>query len=147
MLRRQAYRRFCAPMFGIAAATFGVLMAGSAMAQQKIHIRSPWGDVTATLSNNLAAQNLYRMLPLTLETTDHLRQEKVGTLPEELPETPRVLPFNAGTLGIWGSNRFVIYYIKGQVPPPGIMIVGEVAGDISFLDRPGPVTVRVERAE
>jgi hypothetical protein len=39
----------------------------------------------------------------------------------------------------------VIYYRTGRVPLPGIVILGEVKGDVSIFDRPGPVTVALER--
>ena len=85
------------------------------------------------------------MLPLTIEMRDHLRQEKTGNLPAPLPVIERQLDFSAGTLGLWSSNHFVIYYRNGCVPEPGIIILGQVIGDVSIFDRPGPVTVRLER--
>jgi hypothetical protein len=85
------------------------------------------------------------MLPLSIEMRDHLRQEKTGNLPSPLPAVERQVDFSTGTLGLWSSNHFVIYYRDGRVPQPGIIILGRVAGDVSILDRPGSVTVRVER--
>ena len=85
------------------------------------------------------------MLPLTIEMRDHLRQEKTGNLPAPLPAIERQLDFSAGTLGLWSSSHFVIYYRNGRVPEPGIIILGQVTGDVSIFDRPGPVTVRLER--
>jgi len=38
----------------------------------------------------------------------------------------------------------VIYYGKGRVPQPGIAILGNLTGNVSVFDRPGPITVRVE---
>ena len=61
------------------------------------------------------------MLPLTIEMRDHLRQEKTGNLPSPLPAVERQLDFSAGTLGLWSSNHFVIYYRDGRVPQPGII--------------------------
>ena len=49
-----------------------------------------------------------------------------------------------GTLGLWGPDHFVIYYRKGRVPQPGIVILGNVTGDVSIFDRPGSITVRVD---
>jgi hypothetical protein len=72
---------------------------------------------------------------------DHLRQEKTGNLPSPLPEIAQQTPFSKGTLGLWSSNHFVIYYRDGEVPQPGIIILGKVTGDVSIFDRPGPVTV------
>src|SRR5688572_25883703 len=120
---------------------------GPAMAQERILISSDWGKVTAELVDNNATRALVRMLPLTIEMRDHLRQEKTGNLPSPLPAIQRQLDFSTGTLGLWSSNHFVIYYRNGRVPQPGIIMLGRVTGDVSIFDRPGPVTVRVERTK
>ena len=118
---------------------------GPAMAQERIMISSDWGKVTAELVDNNATRSLLQMLPLTIEMRDHLRQEKTGNLPSPLPAVDRQLDFSTGTLGLWSSNHFVIYYRDGSVPQPGIILLGRVTDDVSIFDRPGPVTVRVER--
>jgi hypothetical protein len=123
--------------------TLGLI--GPVMAQERILISSDWGKVTAELVDNNATRSLVRMLPVMIETRDHLRQEKTGNLPSPLPAVERQLAFSAGTLGLWSSNHFVIYYRDGRVPQPGIILLGQVAGDVSIFDRPGPVTIRVER--
>jgi hypothetical protein len=116
-----------------------------AMAQERILITSDWGKVTAELVDNNATRSLVQMLPLTIEMRDHLRQEKTGNLPSPLPAVERQLDFAPGTLGLWSSNHFVIYYRDGRVPQPGIILLGRVTDDVSIFDRSGPVTVRVER--
>jgi hypothetical protein len=120
---------------------------GTAMAQERILISSDWGKVTAELVDNNAARSLVKMLPLTIDMRDHLRQEKTGDLPSPLPTVERQVDFSVGTLGLWNSNHFVIYYRDGRVPQPGIILLGRVLGDVSIFDRPGPVTVRVERVK
>jgi hypothetical protein len=115
------------------------------MAQERILISSDWGKVTAKLVDNNATRSLVQMLPLTLEMRDHLRQEKTGNLPSPLPAVERQLDFSTGTLGLWSSNHFVIYYRDGHVPQPGIILLGRVVDDVSIFDRPGSVTVSVER--
>jgi hypothetical protein len=117
------------------------------MAQERIVISSDWGNVTAELVDNEATRALVRMLPVIITMRDHLRQEKTGDLPSPLPEVPRVTPFRKGTLGLWSADHFVIYYREGRVPQPGIVILGQATGDVSIFDKPGPVTVRVERAK
>jgi hypothetical protein len=119
-------------------------MIGPAMAQERIMISSDWGSVTAELVDNDATRRLVRMLPVTIDMRDHLRQEKTGNLPSSLPGVERQLDFSTGTLGLWSSNHFVIYYRSGSVPQPGIIVLGQATGDVSIFDRPGPVTVRVE---
>lgn len=120
-------------------------MMGAATAQEvRVRISSDWGEVTAHLVENEATNALVRMLPLVIEMQDHLRQEKTGRLPEALPALERQRDFSAGTLGLWGSRDFVIYYRSGRVPAPGIVVLGQVDGDVAIFDRPGPVTVVIE---
>jgi hypothetical protein len=130
--------------FQIAVAVLAFLSMNPAMAQERIQISSNWGNVMAELADNPATRSLIQMLPITIDMRDHLRQEKTGNLPSPLPEVPRQLDFAVGTLGLWGPDHFVIYYRKGRVPQPGIVILGNVTGDISIFNRPGPITVRVE---
>jgi hypothetical protein len=125
--------------------TLGLI--GPAMAQERVVISSNWGKVTADLVENNATRALVRMLPLTIKMRDHLRQEKTGNLPSPLPAVERQLDFSTGTLGLWSSDHFVIYYRDGRVPQPGIIILGRVTDDVSIFDRPGPITVRIERVE
>ena len=115
------------------------------MAHERLLISSDWGNVTAELIDNNATRALLEMLPLIIEMRDHLRQEKTGNLPSPLPTVDRQLDFSTGTLGLWNSNHFVIYYRYGRVPQPGIILLGRVTDGASIFDRPGPVTVRVER--
>jgi hypothetical protein len=123
--------------------TLGLI--GSAMAQERVLISSDWGKVTAELVDNAATRSLVQMLPLTIEMRDHLRQEKTGNLPSPLPPVQRQLDFSIGTLGLWSADHFVIYYRDGRVPQPGIILLGRVTDNVAIFDRPGPVTVRVER--
>ncbi len=123
--------------------TLGLI--GPAMAQERVLISWDWCKVTAELVDNNATRSLVQMLPLTIEMRDHLRQEKTGNLPSPLPAVERQLEFSIGTLGLWSSNHFVIYYRNGRVPQPGIILLGRVTDDVSIFDRPGPVTVRAER--
>lgn len=115
------------------------------MAQDRISISSDWGNVTAELAENAAARALAGMLPLTITMNDHLRQEKTGDLPSSLPAAPRQREFSVGTLGLWSSGDFVIYYRNGEVPPPGIVILGDIKGDVSIFDRAGKVTVKLDK--
>src|SRR3954447_25166325 len=106
-------------LYQLAAAALAFVPVNLAMAQERIRISSDWGTITAELADNTAARSLVRMLPVTIEMRDHLRQEKTGNLPSPLPAVERQLDFFAGTLGLWSSNHFVIYYRDGRVPQPG----------------------------
>lgn len=122
-------------------------LSSTAEAAERIRIVSSFGSVTATLADNAAAKALAAMLPLTIEMRDHLRQEKTGYLPQPLPEAARQQDFSPGMLGLWGDGEFVIYYRGGRVPAPGIVALGSVAGDVSLFDRPGGMTVIVEKTD
>ena len=135
------------PVTILAAIVFILGLTGTLMAQERILISSEWGEVTAELADNDAARSLLRMLPVTIQMRDHLRQEKTGNLPSPLKEVARQTHFSKGTLGLWTSDHFVIYYRDGQVPQPGIIILGQAVGNASIFDRPGPITVRIERAQ
>jgi hypothetical protein len=125
----------------------GILGQGeNAMAGTRIVIASAWGSVAAELEDNAAARGLVAQLPLTIDMSDHLRQEKTGMLPGHLPKTPRQRAFSKGLLGLWSAWDFVIYYRDGTVPSPGIVPLGRVTGDVSIFDRPGPVTVTITQA-
>ena len=125
------------------AAGLALLSTGQATAQDHIEITSEWGTVTATLADNAAARAFAAQLPLTIEMSDHLRQEKTGNLPAPLPHAARQLDFAAGTLGLWGPDHFVIYYRSGRLPQPGIVVLGKVTGAVSIFNRPGAVSVQV----
>ena len=129
------------------AAGLTTLLAGQGHGTRTCPISSEWGNLTAELVDNAATRALVDMLPITIDMRDHLRQEKTGNLQSPLPEVARQRGYSTGTLGLWGSDDFVIYYRSGQVPEPGIIILGNVTDDVSAFDRPGPVTIRVERAE
>jgi hypothetical protein len=64
-----------------------------------------------------------------------------------VPAFERQLDFSAGTLGLWSSNHFVIYYRDGPRPSARDHLLGRVTDDVAIFDRPGPGTVRVERLE
>jgi hypothetical protein len=83
---------------------------GAVMAGERIRIASAWGEVTAEVADTDVGAALMEMLPLTIELRDHLRQEKTGYLPSELPPGARQQAFRTGTLGLWSRNHFVIYY-------------------------------------
>jgi hypothetical protein len=137
--------RMLESLLSTAVITLGLIR--PAMAQERILISSNWGEVMADLVANDATKSLVRMLPLTIEMSDHLRQEKTGNLPSPLPDLARQRGFSTGTLGLWSSDHFVIYYRSGRVPQPGIIVLGQVTGDVSIFDRPGPITVNIQRID
>jgi hypothetical protein len=104
------------------------------------------GNATATLADKAAARAFAWQLPLTIEMSDHLGQEKTGSLPAPLPQAARQLDFAPGTLGLWGPDQFVIYYRSGRVPQPGIVVLDKVTGGVSIFDRRGPISAQLRQA-
>ena len=126
--------------------TLGLI--GPAMAQERVLISSDWGKVIAELVDNAGHHERWSGCchsPSRCATTFVRRRPAI--LPSPLPAIERQLDFSTGTLGLWSSDHFVIYYRDGRVPQPGIILLGRVTGDVSIFDRPGPVTVRVERLD
>lgn len=117
------------------------------MSKTEILITTDNGQFRARLADNDAARALARMLPLRIQMRDHLRQEKTGELPSSLPDGERQTDFSVGTLGLWEDRDFVIYYDEGRVPAPGIVILGQVSGDLSQFDHPDGVTVSLRNAD
>lgn len=115
------------------------------MSATEIVIETEHGQLRARLADNDTARALATLMPLRLQMRDHQRQEKVGVLPSALPNGERQRDFAIGTLGLWEDRDFVIYYAKGRVPAPGIVILGQVAGDLSKLDNADAVTVSLRR--
>ena len=128
-------------------AAAAVEVRGTDMANTEILITTDEGQLQAQLADNDAALAVAKMLPLRIEMRDHLRQEKTGELPSALPDSERQTDFSVGTLGLWGDRDSVIYYDEGRVPSPGIVILGQISGDLSQFDNPHGVTVSLARAD
>ena len=117
----------------------------SSVSATEIVIETEHGELRALLADNDSARALATLLPLRVQMRDHQRQEKTGVLPSALPDGERQRDFSVGMLGLWEDRDFVIYYAKGRVPAPGIVVLGQVAGDLSQLDNADPVTVLLRR--
>lgn len=117
------------------------------MSLTQVLITTDRGQLKARLADNESARALVKMLPLQIQMRDHLRQEKTGVLPLALPEGDRQADFSVGTLGLWGDRDFVIYYREGSVPQPGIVILGQVNGDLSQFDNANTETISVQHSD
>ncbi len=117
------------------------------MRPMEILIASDSAQLRAKMADNEAARALSAMLPLKIQMRDHLRQEKTGVLPSALPGDDRQTEFSVGTLGLWGDRDFVIYYRAGHVPPPGIVVLGNVQGDLSLFDNSDGVSISLRQAD
>ncbi|MGE8427378.1 MAG: cyclophilin-like fold protein [Sphingobacterium sp.] len=84
---------------------------GDKMETMKIRIKVGSKTFTATLADNKSAQEFKKMLPLTLEMADHLRNEKHTDLSKSLPtnsSNPHTI--ENGDLMLFGSRTLVLFY-------------------------------------
>lgn len=80
-------------------------------ANNRITIRIGSASFTATLEDNATAKAFKSMLPLTINMSDHNRNEKYWDMPKALPTSasnPGTI--HNGDLMLWGSRTFVIFY-------------------------------------
>lgn len=105
---------------------------------------------TATLTDSTAATDLARMLPVSVDMTDHGGVEKTGPLPGplSLDGQPEGMDPDVGDLGYYAPGNNLVLYYGDQGYFPGIVVLGRLEDDaadrIAAID--GPVTVTVEEA-
>ncbi len=81
--------------------------------EMKLQIKVNGMVLTATLEDNSSVEALVDLIggdTLTLEMDDYSGFEKVGDLPESLPENNEELNTDAGDLILYQGKEFVIYY-------------------------------------
>jgi len=158
-------RRVFAVAFAVAIATTLVLTAYGAAAETsataaataaagatqaagtKIRIRIGRRALTATVARNSTARKFLSLLPLSLRMRDFLGHEKTAPLPRALARggTPRYR-FSAGDIALWPPGPdVVVYYRRGTVPDPGIVLLASLDSSARAFGVPGTVRVRFER--
>jgi hypothetical protein len=113
----------------------------------KIRIRIGRRTLTATVARNATARDFLSLLPLSLRMRDFLTQEKTAPLPRALANggTPRYR-FSAGDIGYWPPGPdVVVYYRRGAVPDPGLVLLASLDSNARAFSMPGTVRVRFER--
>lgn len=103
---------------------------------------------TATLDNNDSARDFAALLPLNLTLKDYAATEKIADLPGALSikGTPEAYKPSAGDISYyapWGN--LAIFYEDGHLSS-GLVRLARLDSGLDAMRRPGPVSVRVERA-
>ena len=83
----------------------------------KLDIEINGTHLTATLADNSSAKALAELLQkgsVTVEMRDYSGFEKVGELPESLPENNEQINTDFGDLILYQGKSFVIYYDKNS---------------------------------
>jgi hypothetical protein len=108
-------------------------------------------QLSATLTESAAAEDLLAQLPVTIAMVDHGGVEKTGPLPEplSLEGQPEGADPSPGDLGYYAPANDLVLYYGDQSYFAGIVILGRLDGDaaerIGALD--GPVTVIVQSGQ
>jgi hypothetical protein len=121
--------------------------AATQAAGTKLRIRTGRQTLTATVARNATARDFLSLLPLSLRMRDFLAQEKTAPLPRALASggTPR-FRFSAGDIALWPPGPdVVVYYRRGAVPDPGIVLLARLDSNPRAFSVPGTVRVRMER--
>lgn len=116
-------------------------------ASTKIRIRIGRRTLTATIARNATTRDFMSLLPLSLRMRDFLAQEKTAPLPRALARggTPRYR-FSAGDIALWPPGPdVVVYYRRGTVPAPGLVLLARLDSNARAFSVPGTVRVRFER--
>lgn len=115
----------------------------------KVVLSTVGASLSARLDNTPAARAFAEMLPLTLTLSDYAATEKVADLPARLPDdaakaghTPR-----RGDIAYYAPWGNLAIFHKDFRHSPGLILLGRLDGDVSILATPGPVDVRIDRAE
>ena len=113
----------------------------------KIRIHIGRRTLTATVARNATARDFLSLLPLSLRMRDFLGQEKTAPLPRALARggTPRHT-FSVGDIALWPPGPdVVVYYRRGAVPDPGLVVLARLDSNARAFGVPGTVRVRFER--
>jgi len=80
---------------------------------------------------------------------DLYRREKVARLPRPLSTAAKhTQGYSVGDIAYWppGGDLALFYRHDGErIPDPGIVVIGRMTAGVEALDRPGAVTVTIER--
>ncbi len=103
---------------------------------------------TATLYDNATARDFASLLPLSLTMTDYAAIERVADLPRKLATrgAPEGMAPVAGELTYYAPWGNLAIFIEGRSWSRSLLPLGKVDESLPVLSRPGPYTLRIERA-
>lgn len=107
------------------------------MSTTKIHVEIAGQIISATLSDNSAANSLIKQLPLTLTFNDYNAVEKTGALPEalDLSRMPQGAEPQIGDIGYYAPNQVLVLYYGKVGYWPGIVRLGKFEEDPAVVEK------------
>lgn len=151
-LRRGTLALLLGAALGLAACAPGELAAQTTPTAKKslMQIRLIVGEqvATATLYDNATARDFASLLPLSLTMSDYAGIERVADLPRKLSTqgAPKGMAPVAGELTHYAPWGNLALFIEGRSYSASLLPLGKVDTGLSLLARPGPYTLRIERA-
>ena len=114
----------------------------------KIQLHTDGAIATATLDNNAATRDFLDQLPLSLTLQNYAEIERIATLPRKLstPAASTGITPVTGDIAYYAPWGNLAIYLSGTVHDRGLVRLGKVDSGLAALQRPGPFTVRIERA-
>lgn len=136
-----------------AGSTAGTTLVDSSTGWARVVLRIDQEVVTVSLANTPPARQFAAMLPLDLDLRDPMGQAKSGTLPGplDIAGADTVTDPAVGEMYYWpDSATIAIFYddLGQSVPPPGMVRLGTVAGDVETIgDAGNRMRVRMDLAD
>lgn len=153
--RASAVRRGARAWLGAVALSvcaLAIISAAPVYAQEssmKIRLHVNGEVAVATLHDNATARDFLALLPLSLTLREFAKVERIGDLPRKLAVTapqagmdPRV-----GDLAYYAPWNNFVFFAGDNKFDRGLVPLGKVESGLAALQRPGPLTVRIERVK
>lgn len=133
---------------------FLLLLPGSFVAHhtwgETMHIQLAINDqrLQATLDDTASGRDFYALLPLTLSVEAYAATETIGYLPRKLTTqgAPAGVEPRVGDITYYAPWGNLALFIEGRSYSASLLPLGKVDTGLSLLARPGPYTLRIERA-
>src|SRR6266540_469831 len=113
-----------------------------------IRIRTDDRTITATLIDSETTKDFVCLLPLTLTMDDLFGREKFGHLPRTISQGgKRTQTYEVGDVVYWspGPDVAIFYrHDRQSIPPPGIIVLGNIESGMDVLNVPGSVMVTID---
>jgi len=115
----------------------------------KIRMTVDGTGITATLDDNATSRDFVSLLPMTLTLEDYSKTEKVSDLPKRLSTegAPEGIDPSIGDITYYAPWGNLALFYRDFGYSRGLVRLGRLESGTEVFERPGPLTVTIERAE
>lgn len=102
--------------------------------------------ISATMTDNAAAQDFVSLLPLSLTLEDYGKTEKVSDLPQRLTTdgSPAGMDPSIGDITYYAPWGNLAIFIEDFGYANGLILLGKIDGNADALRVAGPLDVKIE---